>query len=400
MNCGTMDIAFAELLRPLALQDFFEEYWERRPFLGRGGAACTGLIGLRDIEHLVSSLSSPDSGWLCLIREGRELPTATYIRKDGFVSLRRVYEAFESGHTIQIAKLNRRWPPMERLARDVERQFASAGVILSRQVGSHLYLTPKGGTGLAPHFDSHDVLVLQVAGEKRWRLYEPIESLPVERQRGPLPALGTPNIEETLRAGSVMFIPRGWPHQATASSHGSIHVTLDLWPATWADMFRAMIAAEPWATTALPVGFGRRADRPPAGPVPALGLLERLGAPEVFRRAAQSLVGQFVEGLCVLPGDGFKSALEPVCLTGDTRLTKCTSAAYFIDAGADRLRLRFPESVVCVPEVARALLAFLEEQKAFSVAELPGPLSLEEKIALADRLVRERFLVPIDEQPR
>ena len=39
-------------------------------------------------------------------------------------------------------------------------------------------LTPEGAQGFDPHFDTHEVFVLQVEGHKHWRLYGPGRVLP------------------------------------------------------------------------------------------------------------------------------------------------------------------------------------------------------------------------------
>ena len=43
--------------------------------------------------------------------------------------------------------------------------------------------TPSGSQGLPVHHDTHEVISLQVAGEKRWLVYEPAWELPLKDQR-------------------------------------------------------------------------------------------------------------------------------------------------------------------------------------------------------------------------
>ena len=45
------------------------------------------------------------------------------------------------------------------------------------------YYTPRRSQGFAVHHDTHDVFVLQVAGEKHWRVYDPLLELPLKAQR-------------------------------------------------------------------------------------------------------------------------------------------------------------------------------------------------------------------------
>ena len=85
---------------------------------------------------------------------------------------------------------------------------------------ANAYYTPRGSQGFAVHHDTHDVLVLQVAGEKRWLLYEPLLELPLKHQRysQALGEHGEPTDDLVLRAGDTLYLPRGWLHQAETSA--------------------------------------------------------------------------------------------------------------------------------------------------------------------------------------
>ena len=47
--------------------------------------------------------------------------------------------------------------------------------------GSNTYLTPADSQGFSPHYDDIEAFCLQLEGEKRWRVYKPLnpeETLP------------------------------------------------------------------------------------------------------------------------------------------------------------------------------------------------------------------------------
>ena len=77
------------------------------------------------------------------------------------------------------------------------------------------YVTPAQNTGFSDHYDVHDVFVLQVAGEKRWRIREPVHPSPLRdqpwtdrRTRGRRrPPRRPPLLEETLRPGDCLYLP-------------------------------------------------------------------------------------------------------------------------------------------------------------------------------------------------
>jgi lysine-specific demethylase/histidyl-hydroxylase NO66 len=108
-------------------------------------------------------------------------------------------------------------------------------------VGANVYFSPPRSQGLARHYDDHCVLVWQLLGRKKWkiwpntrsilpRLYEPFHSLDdlVDDSGGR---------EEVLHEGDIIYVPRGCVHEAhtdvddgesevNASANYSLHLTL------------------------------------------------------------------------------------------------------------------------------------------------------------------------------
>ncbi|MGH3854494.1 MAG: JmjC domain-containing protein [Pseudonocardiaceae bacterium] len=112
------------------------------------------------------------------------------------------------------------------------------------------YLTTQHASGWGLHWDSHDVLCVQLAGEKSWEVRGPSRPVPMERDVAPNLEPSTELVwSGTMRAGDVMHIPRGWWHQATRTGKGggfSLHATFGLtrrtgvdWLAWVADQSRA-----------------------------------------------------------------------------------------------------------------------------------------------------------------
>ncbi|KDD72886.1 cupin superfamily protein, partial [Helicosporidium sp. ATCC 50920] len=120
--------------------------------------------------------------------------------------------------------------------------------------GCNLYLTPPGSQGFAPHWDDVDAFVLQLHGEKTWRLYAAPDSACVLPRRSsvdfPRETLGPCLLERTLRPGDVLYLPRGLVHEARAEVVGegaapepSLHATVSAhqrW--TWADLLERAVS--------------------------------------------------------------------------------------------------------------------------------------------------------------
>ncbi|MFB6539319.1 cupin domain-containing protein [Streptomyces noursei] len=119
---------------------------------------------------------------------------------------------------------------VEHLAEAIERCMRT-----DVQVNLYAAWTPKEGFGL--HFDDHDVVVLQLEGAKRWQIHPPtrIDPLRVDVE-APQPPVGEPVAEVVLRAGDILYLPRGWWHAVTATEGRSLHLTCGLTPTTGADL--------------------------------------------------------------------------------------------------------------------------------------------------------------------
>ncbi|MFI1799890.1 JmjC domain-containing protein [Streptomyces sp. NPDC020379] len=98
------------------------------------------------------------------------------------------------------------------------------------RVQANVYLTTGDAAGFDLHFDDHDVLVLQLSGEKGWEVRGSSRPYPLFRDsdRNDEPS------EDilwagTMREGDIMHIPRGHWHRATRVGQGvdghSLHVT-------------------------------------------------------------------------------------------------------------------------------------------------------------------------------
>ncbi|GMA87539.1 hypothetical protein GCM10025868_27890 [Angustibacter aerolatus] len=90
----------------------------------------------------------------------------------------KVLQQAASGSTLVLQALHRTWPPIVRFA---QRLAADLG----HPVQANAYVTPPQNRGFDDHYDVHDVFVLQVEGEKRWRIHAPVLDAPCATSRGP-----------------------------------------------------------------------------------------------------------------------------------------------------------------------------------------------------------------------
>ncbi|WP_330349500.1 JmjC domain-containing protein [Streptomyces sp. NBC_00582] len=100
------------------------------------------------------------------------------------------------------------------------------------RVQVNAYLTTNEASGFPLHWDDHDVVIVQLAGEKEWEVRGASRVVPMYRDTD---SNSTPSQEilwsGVMKTGDVMHIPRGHWHQATRNGHGSgwsLHVTFGI----------------------------------------------------------------------------------------------------------------------------------------------------------------------------
>lgn len=234
-SSGSPQEFFQSLIRPLDLQEFFQRFWERQPLvLHRSDAALAGYYG---------SLF-PLSGLrrLCArgLQYGTDINTCRCVRgqkrllnRAGAVDFRLLERDFlEKKATIQFHQPQRFQDELWRIQERLECFFGCL-------VGSNVYITPAGAQGLPPHYDDVEVLILQLEGQKHWRLYEPTVPLAREYSLEPEGRIGAPTHDFILQAGDLLYFPRGIIHQADtpAGAGHSTHLTLSTYQnMSWGDL--------------------------------------------------------------------------------------------------------------------------------------------------------------------
>jgi ribosomal protein L16 Arg81 hydroxylase len=382
--------ALALTLDPVDAGDFLADYREQQPLVVARGEPprFNGLLAPGDVERLLCDTGIRVPAFR-LVKDGAQVPLRTYTEDirwrpgsfTGTAVVERAADAFARGATIVLQALHLHWPAAALYCRDLEQR-------LGCPVQANAYHTPASARGFAVHHDTHDVFVLQLAGRKRWRVYEPVLELPLKDQRWS-PELGDPGppIEDfTLEAGDTLYLPRGWPHEATTSDDESLHLTVGMHPQTRLDALRM-------ALDSCEDDIEFRRSMPADGALPE-DLLERLAARLAPDELSRLLRRRFVENRRPILHDQLSQlrALERVTVEDqlERRATVIFELEKTNDGGAVLLfegkEVRFP------PQATSAVVAAAESSGPFSADQLPGPLDDEGRLVLVRRLVREGFL--------
>jgi hypothetical protein len=120
-----------------------------------------------------------------------------------------LHQRLAEGASLVLDAIDHMHPPLEALAAELERW-------LRTDVQINAYASWTAAEGFGVHWDDHDVIVVQVSGAKRWKLYGPTHTAPLHRDVAvPEPPPAVPVADLVLAAGDVLYLPRGWWHAVT-----------------------------------------------------------------------------------------------------------------------------------------------------------------------------------------
>ncbi|MCE7006590.1 cupin domain-containing protein [Kibdelosporangium philippinense] len=221
--------------------------WERPPAAGspfaRGSLGNTTLgprlLTPQRLLDLIMRRSLAHHRFRCLV-DGQDLHPQRYIKmgtsRRGYAvpiaDMDRLGALLESGCTIVLDQVNLYDPTLEVACRALQWWTGHT-------VQVNLYLTTGPADGFELHWDDHDVIVVQLAGDKSWEVRGPSRVAPLFRD-------AAPNFEPSddthwaggLEAGEALYVPRGWWHRAGRTDRGagySLHASFGLHRRTGAD---------------------------------------------------------------------------------------------------------------------------------------------------------------------
>ncbi|XP_061221321.1 ribosomal oxygenase 2 isoform X3 [Neopsephotus bourkii] len=234
MSFENPDSLFESLISPIKQEVFFREYWEQKPLLVQRNnpllaAYYQSLFQLSDLKELCGrGLYYGRDLNICRCVNGKK----KVLNKEGKVNYMQLKKDFEQKKaTIQFHQPQRFKEELWKIQEKLECYFGSL-------VGSNVYMTPQGSQGLPPHYDDVEVFILQLEGEKHWRLYKPTVHLAREYSVESEDRIGNPTHEFILKPGDLLYFPRGTIHQADTPPGipYSTHVTISTYQNnSWGD---------------------------------------------------------------------------------------------------------------------------------------------------------------------
>jgi len=237
----------ADLLAPVPLERFESEFFGRQPLhIPAGGSLGKIPLGWERMNAMLGSRSHWTEANLKLILNSRPVQPDFYIEPvetlDG--PARRADPSKVSVFLAMGASLVAN--SLEDISPDVRAISDCLSDHFSARAGANAYCSFEAIQAFASHCDLHEVFAIQCEGEKVWRIYRNRAAAPVaplagddaqaliDRVKGPV------LMEVRMRPGDLLYIPRGFYHDALATDGPSLHVTFDVAPLTGRFIFRLL----------------------------------------------------------------------------------------------------------------------------------------------------------------
>jgi Cupin superfamily protein len=310
----------------------------------------------------------------------------------GTVNFDRVFAEHQAGATIVLEGVHRSWEPLTEFCRMLERT-------LSHPIQANLYLTPKAAQGFEAHYDTHDVFVVQIAGRKKWRIYPPHVTLPLRSQ--PYSGDHDPSIkplqELKLSQGDLLYIPRGYTHEAmTQSNELSVHITVGVIAYTWHDLFQEAVTQicgrDHLFRRSLPVGFANGSISHVANKRQINRLLNQLKKPDIWDKSFGALIDRFVLSREPIVSGHLLDQRQIEKIDLSTVLKIRDDIIFQARRDEGRIVLTFHGKSVHFPDYTAAALHFIVTTRSFHVGSIPDCLDASGKMVLVRRLIKEGFL--------
>ena len=354
------------------VETFRDDIWGRRPEVWRQRGPFSDLLTVDAVEQLLgTALRRPA---FRLVRDGTTLPAADVTRSvrlgagvvEDAADLSRIVGLAADGATIVLQGLQQLWTPLQRFTGELEEAT-------SHRVQANAYLSPPGANGLRHHADTHEVLVLQVEGEKAWRV----------------DGLG----ELTLHAGDVLYLPAGTGHSAAAQEQHSLHITIGLLARSYRQVLQRLIDDQEELRRPLPLGFARP------------GRTEELTAElaRVLKESAERLAAEEPDPIAARevqrarrrprpePSGTLRAVLDAQAVSDETGLRRASEEPFRLLEDGDTVVLERPGRRLRGPAALRPALEVVLERNELRVADLAG-LDEASRAVLARRLLRDGFL--------
>jgi ribosomal protein L16 Arg81 hydroxylase len=223
----------AALLAPITPEQFFTEHYDKAPLHVRGDPAkFAQVLSWRQINRLLDMTHIWSAASLKLVMDSQAIPPEQFctraMGRDGGQLLQpdaKLVQAWiAKGASVVMNDVDSLTPGLASVSNALE----SAGL---GKAQANVYISWQSHKAFRTHYDTHDVWAVQVEGEKDWNIWEGRAEWPIphpifkgQPQAHHDQARGTLRGVVKMKPGDLLYLPRGWYHDALAEAPASVHV--------------------------------------------------------------------------------------------------------------------------------------------------------------------------------
>lgn len=227
---------FADLIHPVTPEAFIGLRDQPLHIPAEPGASKRSIFDWATLNRLLTQTSNWTSSNLKLVHDSAPVAADQYCivaQTEAGPVLRpspaKVEVLLASGASLIADEVRDLTPAIQAVSDALGQEFAAL-------IGANAYCSFGGVQGFGTHYDLHDVFAVHCEGEKVWRLYrnrapDPVAPPPDADPRSYYAATRGPLVKEVvMRPGDVLYLPRGWYHDALATEGASLHLTFSVTP--------------------------------------------------------------------------------------------------------------------------------------------------------------------------
>ena len=376
------------IFAPLPIDRFFDELMGKSLVELPGGPdhARRHLFGADPAKTLLQAFATHGDQLACHA-ESPTGPPPRPLPVDSEAAFHASIAAFHArGYTVRIPDVTALSPALSQFTRALE-------FMLHQPVKASLFWSANAAR--APiHYDDNDNIIIQLAGRKRWLISsDPSDLHNAWRDVAEVqPALGNYRTID-LNPGDFLYVPRGTPH--TVHSHSeSLHLSIIFTPVTLRDAVIAALDHLSDQDRTLREGALGRIDAPADRAALSQNIaaaLERLlqatRSTDFVDAALQRRSSRTIGSMAKLAGGSPALPLSASSIVQHNPLAMC-----YMLATPVMIDFCQPGEHINIHRGVEEALRFISATPMFRIADLPGEIPDEIRVALVERLMTSGFL--------
>lgn len=368
---------------------FFSEYWDKELLLIKRNdpGFFFNVMNIQDFDRLLSYVNIPYTNF-DMAKDSKPIPKSEFC--DGMqVNIAKALRLHRDGATIILRAIHLWSEPLEKLRQHFEYAFCYP-------VQINVYLTPPENQSTPPHWDTHDLFILQLEGSKRWKIYESGYEYPLEDQDF-IPGkhhTGRQSGDYLMEAGDVMYLPRGVIHEPQSTTY-SVHAAVGIKVVRYVDVLAQVLDSysrlHSGLRRTLPLSLLQ--DPSSAGYLKEqFGYLFAEAGTELIQHTVSQLSQQLRTYKPISMEGKLTSIAQPCILTGDMTIHQNCCVDFQLNADSERLHLDWNSQRFSLPVRYLPAMDFIIKNPVFRIEEIPEDTTLNERIAIVDSLIEGGFL--------